>query len=394
MGLLERNIAKKFRRLQGLPPSVPLKVLNPDMLIESWSNRTIFYNGDFTTPKHRIEIYNSGANRLVGSFGEVPRDTKPPKERIIHEFSTATRRRYFRYVNSLPLEGYNVNILVCTIQSDLAYYIDKEDLRKIIKNFVKKLIRMGFDYVYKLEYTAKEIPHLHILLYQNKRKIDFSSSEKRKKIYDYFSRVWTKTVFDCLYYVHYIDTNLDLKQIDIDMQNASCRLEPIKTTITQATHYFSFYTSKNKDYQNSAPQKYWGIRFWGRGNENYKLKPLDPRFIELTKSQYFRIVAYIQSKYESTGRTMYKFNNLYIPKDFLETFLETLSYDNTLSHEEYESKCYDYKNIPEVFSFYKFKAQNFTDEVDEDSFYLYWLENGFDKFKILYNSFFSDTNTT
>ena len=281
---------------------------------DTLKKNTVFYSKS-GKPLSRVELYQSGANRIIRMSDMAFTDEIPERQKNdIREFSHGSRRRYFYYINSLDLSSMNsIFFLTFTISTHLHDYIDKDGIKKTYESIFNKLKILEFDFVYKIEYTLgcsyeKEfrsltgrtcadlcfrcpyslektpMPHLHILIYSKNHHGFQMEADRIKKAHE-FSVLWTDSVYD--------NHNLGVARFYIDnlddtynkMCVTSCELQ-IPQDLKKLIFYFADYTSKNKDYQNTIPERFWGSRTWGRRSAVYKDLKKDPIYIELTQKQF------------------------------------------------------------------------------------------------------------
>lgn len=278
----------------------------------------------------RITIYHSGANRI-----RRKPETSPPENVLkrhkydIISFSYPARSRYFNYSNSLPLEEYQVFILTMTITTHLHDFLTLDNFRLICKKFYRYLIKEGYDYVYKLEFTLGRtfsdsglendfklftpMPHLHIIIYSKKKIIFsefYSSDDKRFEI----SRIWTDIVFDSLALRFWCDFDFAFRDDYQNMLAQSCYLE-IPQDIKCKIFYLSYYFTKDKEYQNIIPEKFRGLKMWGYGRENYGDIKKETVEIDITQEIYDHIFREAQSLALKKKRSECKSENKAIYKD-------------------------------------------------------------------------------
>lgn len=266
-------------------------------------------------PVSRIEIYPSGANRIITS--NLEGDQKDPPKRHKYDivtFSDNARRRYWQYGNTLDLLGYNTYVMVATIQNRFCEeYIFKDDLKYIMKNFFKTIIRMGYDYLYKLEYHKNETPHIHLLFY-SKDKILFSNKKDQMEKSSKFSKLFTDIVFSCPGYFNRDISLFDyqfVNKVRGDMSTVSCMYLDKPVSIQKTLSYYSTYTSKNKDYQNLIPKRFLGIKMWGRGRENYGRLNLPVHDIPITRGQFDFLYTIIRKKLNLDHKYFLKRNGFF-----------------------------------------------------------------------------------
>ncbi len=265
--------------------------------------KTVFYSKS-GKPLSRIELYQSGANRIIRRSTLSFSEERPERHKDdIREFSHTTRRRYFYYVNSLDLsEMRTIFFLTFTISTHLGEYLTKAGMKAAYESIFKKLKKLEFDHVYKVEYTENEIPHLHLLIFsKNLHGFNFDH-ERIKKARD-FSAMWTDSIYD--------NHNLSVARFYIDdldetynkMSVTSCELQ-IPQDLKKLIFYFADYTSKNKDYQNIIPEKFWGTRTWGKRSSVYGKLRVDPVYIDINQEifDYFYHCICIQWKKEKAKK--------------------------------------------------------------------------------------------
>lgn len=251
---------------------------------------TIFYSPKSKKSLSRIEVYPSGANRIF-CMPEFISHTTLPEKKDVYYFSDGSRKRYFNYINSLNLEGYSIFFLTLTISSHLYFYLTKENLSVIRNTLLKRISNKGFDYVYKLEYTKKLLPHFHVLIY-SKIEYGFKNEDHRILTARKISSAWSGIVSS------YIDpaccSRCDfLRSAALEKMSYTSAELQIPENLVNLIHYFSNYTSKTKDYQNQCPEKFQGIRFWGYGKQNYPEAKEFPMEFPITQKIYediYRVV--------------------------------------------------------------------------------------------------------
>jgi len=249
-------------------------------------------------PLSRIEIYQSGANRIIGESTTPKCDIIPQREENdIKEFNHNTRRRYFYYINSLDLsEMKTVWFLTLSISTNIKEYLEKDVVKSIYRSFFKKIQNSGFDFTYKIEYTLQEMPHLHILAY-SKNLHGWNNDIERVKIARQISSIWTDSVFDSIDFPIDQYFSSDIQKIYKNMCTVSCELDK-PDDLVRLTYYFANYTSKNKDYQNIVPEKYFGTRFWGRRRKNYGNITNPPQIIGITREIFDNIYRMIHETWK------------------------------------------------------------------------------------------------
>ena len=257
-------------------------------------------------PLSRIELYQSGANRIIGQNNLPQGDIIPQRsENDIKEFNHNTRRRYFYYINSIDMSQMNtVWFATLSISTFLQDLLTKDNVKLMYKSIFKKLQNMGFDLVYKIEYTKAEMPHIHLLLY-SKNHHGWNNAGERIKIARQISHIWTDSVFDSLdlpvtdYY------SKDYQQCYKNMCVTSCELDKPDDLI-KLIYYFANYTSKNKDYQNIIPEKFQGTRFWGRRRKNYGNLTNPPAIIPISREIFDNIYRIIHESWKENRKARCK----------------------------------------------------------------------------------------
>lgn len=257
----------------------------------------------------RIEIYASGANRIL----KAPDTALMPKAEIKRtdtvSFSATARRRYMRYCNCLDLTGMNVYIMTVTIQADIERLLTRGAVDDLKKAFNKKLIRAGWDYVIKTEYTAKEVPHFHYFIYG--KGTLYANDDERIEVARKIGAIFSRLVD---YHIDSTYSLFDRASIDkhfADMCNNCVRLETPRN-LKKAISYFATYTSKNKDYQNVLPRKYIGSRLWGYGRENYGDIRKEPVVIEINREIYNRLYAIALLRCPRLEKIPFVLNGIYL----------------------------------------------------------------------------------
>lgn len=283
--------------------------------------RTVFYSSSGKSLS-RIELYQSGANRIIRKSTLPMSEIVPERsQNDIREFSHSTRRRYFYYINSLDLSEMKSSFFITfTISSNLDEYLTKDGMKSAYESIFKKLKKLEFDHVYKIEYTLgceyerefrrktgkscssncvqgekiceyhhqkKPIPHLHLLVF-SKNTYGFNNDSDRIDKSRELSLLWTDSVFDnngISIARFYTD---GLNEVYNHMSQVSCQLE-IPQDLKKLIFYFADYTSKNKDYQNVIPEKYWGTRTWGKRASVYGKLRRDPVYIDISQDIFDEI---------------------------------------------------------------------------------------------------------
>ncbi len=126
------------------------------------------------------------------------------------------------------------------------------------RKFEKFLIRNQIDYIYKIEFTKKQIPHIHYLIYHPAGP-DYIDKNKIK-----------------LFILSLFVKNFELNNFQVNKIMKFQLDDRIFTKVDNmdVAMYYSFYVSKSKkkEYQNIVPESY-SIRFWGysSGIKLYKI---------------------------------------------------------------------------------------------------------------------------
>lgn len=291
--------------------------------LEKLKDETVFFSEKSGRPYSRIEVYPSGANRVI-KMNSSPPPSEVPIRDVITSFSDSARRRYWIYCNRLMFDKYKLNyyFVTLTFQDTLADKMTLEQFKKISKILFKRIIRAGFDYVYKLEFTKKEVPHYHLLVY-GKHKVNWNNETERLIKNSYYSNLWTTIVINNIFTDFDLFSYTEYSEIIQNMRKYSVDVNIPKKDFASAIAYYSFYTTKNKDYQNLHPKKYIGLKFWGYGRENYGKKILgEVEDIPISNEQYTRLFQSVKIQYES--HTKKKFIKPYGSGFFLPELGETL----------------------------------------------------------------------
>lgn len=255
--------------------------------------KVLYSNPKDKPPKSlsRIEIYQSGASRIFRCPDSPPPDNILTRRRNdIITFSYETRKRLYRYINSLDFTGFNVVSIEFTISTFLSDFLTLENFRLTLKRLFKIIQRKGIDYVYKIEYTENRIPHLHTLFYS--RSFFWTSKDERIDFSNKMGCIFTDTLFNSLGLSSFIGIDDNLLDCYQKMCKACVHVKKPKDLI-RFVHYLSYYIGKDKDYQNIQPEIYKGLKFWGYGVQNYGKINKDHTEIEITKEVFDSIYSYI-----------------------------------------------------------------------------------------------------
>lgn len=184
-----------------------------------------------------IILYNKNYVTISYKYKNI----RVPKEHSrgsIKEFSRKSRSRLMRFITST--ENYEY---IYTLTFPDWVKIDNDKMHKVKRALEKKFQSLNIDYIYKLEFTKKKVPHIHYILYNSKNKHQIIKNYVINKIIKYFN----------------ID---DEKKIDKIKRFQSDDRVFQKIRNLDMVLYYCFYFSKSKEYQNDIPEGY-KIRFWG-----------------------------------------------------------------------------------------------------------------------------------
>lgn len=280
--------------------------------LRDFARKTVFYSrpDDITKAKSlsSIKIFKSGANRIKGKPHEAPPQNELKRHKNdIYDFSYGARKRYFEYCSSLNFDNLYAYCLDVTLSTTFESYIDKEKWRSIVKSFFKYLIKQGFDYVYKLEFTEKEIPHLHIIIYSAKD-VHHSASFNRIEISRHYSQIWSDCCFDRSGLCVFLGADDDLLRTYKHMSVTSAFFK-VPKDIKKTVYYLAYYFTKNKEYQNIIPNKYLGLKMWGYGRENYGKIKETPIEIDITREMFDLIFERVKKTVEANKKKECALNN-------------------------------------------------------------------------------------
>lgn len=250
-------------------------------------------------PLSRIVLYRSGASRIIRQPDSPPpiNELKRHKQDIT-SFSSSARKRYYDYLNSLCLDKfpavYNINL---TIQDELENFVTPDILKAFTKDFLRFEIikKLRYDYVYKREYTEKAVPHYHLIVYGTKA-LYHTKDERIEKARD-LGLAWTTYIFNNLGFSPAVGIDDYLTQCYKDMCTNSCFIKKPKD-LKMFAHYMAYYFTKDKEYQNIIPPKYYGLKMWGYGRQIYGDQKQDPIFIPITQEIYDRLYIDIKNEHE------------------------------------------------------------------------------------------------